>query len=268
MGVTPYYKLIWYSDEIGGRLTCCKNGTPSPPVAILGQKSDKDEAERVAGSLSRTRNTVYEIAACNDFQWFFTGTLNPEWHDRNDLGEFRKKLSQAIRDFRKKTGESVYYLIVPERHKNGAWHVHGLIGGLSESYLHRFEPTERLPLRILNRVREHGDVYNWEYYSEKFGFTTLTPIRDKAAMTAYITKYITKDMTVNALESGAHLYYASIGLNRADVLFAGSGGVEMKALASLVYDYENDYVRVKNLDLGGLNQLGMMSPEQEKKLGK
>lgn len=261
MSAESYYKLVWYSDEIGGRLTCCKFGTPSPPVAIFGQK--RDEAERVAASLSRTRNTVYEIAACNDFQWFFTGTLNPEWHDRNDLGEFRKKLSQAIRDFRKKTGDSVYYLLIPERHKSGAWHVHGLLGGLPVERLHRFEPNERLPLRILKRVREHEDVYNWEYYSKKFGFTTLTPIRDKAATTAYITKYITKEMTVDALESGAHLYYASIGLKRADVLFAGSG---VAAFGSLDYDYENDYVRVKNLDLGGLNQLGMMSPAQEKNL--
>ncbi len=262
---TPYYKLIWFNDEMGGKLTCCKFGTPCPPVAILGQDRETNEDERLAASLSRTRSTVYEIAACNPFEWFFTGTLNPEWHDRNDLGSFRKKLSQSIRDFRKKTGLSVFYLIIPERHKNGAWHVHGLLGGLSVDHLYKFQPTDRLPIKLLKRVKEFGDVYNWEWYSRKFGFTTLTPIRDRAATTAYITKYITKQMTIEALDSGAHLYYASIGLKRADVIYAGEN---VSGFDNVSFDYENDYVKLANLTLADLNTIGMLSPEQEKTLGK
>ena len=43
----------------------------------------------------------------------------------------------------------------------------------------------------------------------------ISPIKDKVAVSFYITKYITKSLGNDVSRLGAHLYYASHGLNKA-----------------------------------------------------
>lgn len=247
-----YYKIIWYGDECGGKIIEMKCGYPGAreksveKVEKNGGDKETEFKERLKNSISRTKNRIFEIAACNDFQWFFTGTLNPNWHDSGNLGEFRKKFTQMIRDFRKKTGCDVRYLLIPEQHKSGAWHMHGLLGGLPVEMLHKFSIVEHLPHKILNRVKEYDDVYNWEEYSRKFGFTTLTPIHDKAATTAYITKYITKDCYSSAISNNNHMYYCSCGLKKATILYEGYKNTG-DGFGSISWDYENEYVKIKSI---------------------
>ena len=133
--VDEWLKVVWYSEDCGGKMVRFKCGNPH----LTKQKREtpvniSDEATRLSNSISRTRRRIFELAACNTWDWFFTGTLDGEKCDRNDLNGTFKRLSQFVRDYRKKqTGERIMYLIVPERHKDGAWHFHGLIKGLPEA---------------------------------------------------------------------------------------------------------------------------------------
>lgn len=241
-------KLIWYSDKCGGKLIIFKAGSPYLPKKGKRKGNDtlteeEHEKIRLANSLSRTRKRIFEIAACNSWEWFFTGTLDGEKVDRNDLNGTFRKLSQFIRDYRKKQdGEKIRYLIVPEEHKKGGWHFHGLIGGLNEREMHKFSTSEKIPARIKATIAGGTDVYTWKAYAEKFGFSTMTKVRDELAVSCYVTKYITKDMVYGRDKqgSGQHLYYASQGLKKPVTLAESYPTTSYPPQT----DYENDWVAV------------------------
>ena len=107
-----WVKVIRYSEKCGGKVVVFKAGNPH--IRKEGRRKDAQSATeeereegRLAQSLSRTRRRVFEIAACNPWEWFFTGTLDGEKCDRNDLNGTFKRLSQWVRDYRKATGNDV-----------------------------------------------------------------------------------------------------------------------------------------------------------------
>lgn len=71
---------------------------------------------------------------------------------------------------------------------------------------------------ILNKVNNGDVVYKWLAYENKFGFNDIEPIRNQEAISNYITKYISKELGSCVKELGAHLYYHSRGLNKAELI--------------------------------------------------
>lgn len=221
-----------------------------PPSAT--EDPDNETKSREACNLSRARSTIYELALCNDWEWFFTFTLDPAKYDRTDLKKFRKDLSRFIRNYRSKKGANVKYLLVPEQHSDGeSWHMHGFLMGLPESHLRLFRPDEHLPYYILHKLSKGQAVYDWEPYHNKFGFCDIEPIRDLEATAKYATKYISKSMDNGVIEMGGHLYYASQGLKRA--VKTADGYIDRDL--NITFEYENEYVKLKWFD-------GNEKPEQ------
>ena len=122
--------------------------------------------------------------------------------------------------------------------------MHGFLMGLPDEHLRLFTLSEKLPKYIREKLKNGQAVYEWEPYRKKFGFCDLEMVKDQFAVSAYVTKYITKDLDRTVKESGAHLYYCSQGLARSVVVFRG------KANDGLVYDYESDYNSIKWLPEG------------------
>lgn len=158
----------------------------------LPKQSERDKAKE---NKSRAVQKVYDYAKCNDFTWFCTFTLDPKICDSFDydiaskeLAKFRKWLSR----------EQIQYIFVPEQHKSGAWHFHGLLAdGLQLKQAVNAKTGEVIP-----------EVYNILNYHS--GFTTATKIKDKNRINTYITKYLTKEMSV---PSGRKRYWCSTGLS-------------------------------------------------------
>ena len=219
----------------------------APDVSDFRERGDAVEEfkERMAQSLSRTKSRIFELAASNPWDWFFTGTLNGEWHDRANLEEFRKKLSQYIRDCRKKYGTPCAFLLIPEQHKNGCWHVHGLLGGFPETAFRPFSLQEKLPQRIRKLLLAGEDVRDWSGYSSRFGFTTVTPVKRRQRVSSYITKYITKDCYKTAISNGGHMFYASQGLRSKTLAFEGKQLPQ--GFDGVRYDFQNDYVAIADI---------------------
>lgn len=243
--------IKWYGDDVGGKLVIFKAGNPHLPKTGKRKGNDtlsdeEHEKIRLQNSLSRTKRNVYELAACNPWEWFFTGTLDGEKVDRNDLNGTFKKLSQWMRDYRKRqTGEKLAYLIVPEEHKKGGWHFHGLLHGLTADEMHQFTASEDIPARIKAAIIDGTPVWTWTAYARRFGYSTVTAIKSKAAVSAYVTKYITKDMVQEhrAGDTGQHLYYCSQGLKKAAT--AAEGTITKSYLPDC--DFENDYLMIRNI---------------------
>lgn len=206
--VSPDYRIIRFTDEIYKIIRFNR----SSGSLFLGTSSVKDcmsYDEKLDVSLSRTRRIILELGLCNKWDYFFTCTLDPKKFDRFDLSGFNKALSQFIRDCRKKYGCHIAFVLIPEKHKDGAWHMHGLIYGLPASVLSDFISGIH-PDKLCNRGYK-----NWNDYSKKFGYCSLAPVRDPVRVGFYITKYITKDLCQRRSELGNHLYFCSQGLNRA-----------------------------------------------------
>lgn len=188
-------------------------------------------ATKMNCNISRAKTKVYELACCNDWQYFMTFTLNKEKYDRYDLDKYKKDLSIFIRNQRQKYKTDIKYLFVPEQHKDGAWHIHGLLNNIVPEQLESF--GEGVPDKLKGYL-------NYPDYQKKFGFCSLGEIRNKDAVAGYIVKYIAKDIAKNNMELENNLYYCSQGLKRAEKVYEGSP-VKLPSK----WDYENDYVSVK-----------------------
>lgn len=184
------YKVTWQRSQINKGMTIDKRerGTVA---------EDKMES-----SIRRSKNKIRDYALCNDWDYFCTLTLDKCKMDRYDIKTYIAKLGQMIRDIRKRTGADIQYLLIPEQHKDGAWHMHGLLKGIPENML--------VKSLVSNRKRV---VYNWTEYAEKFGFTDLEPVESIEKVSSYIMKYVTKDMSRSIKELNAKTYYSSRGLN-------------------------------------------------------
>jgi hypothetical protein len=158
-------------------------------------------------------------ALCNEWEHFVTLTINQAKYDRYDLDLYRKELSQWVRDQIKHTDIDIRYVLIPEKHENGAWHVHGLMRGVPDKYLSKFVKGKH-PDKLVN-----SDYMNFERYERKFGFCSFGKIRDSIASAFYIIKYLQKDLSRSVTEYSAHLYYASQGLQKAENLYYIYGNV-------------------------------------------
>lgn len=190
------------------------------PGAPSGPKKESVHSDvKLSSSLSRTRRVILELALANEWDYFFTCTLDENKADRFDLDAWHKSFIDWLKYQRKAHGLKLQYLLVPERHADGAWHAHGLLRGLSQADLisfrdmdksgYRSSEGKRLPLKLRN-----SDYLNWPAYFRRFGQCSLGPLMSQVAASFYVTKYITKDQSRCVSECGKHMYWASKPLNR------------------------------------------------------
>lgn len=212
------------------------DGSGDPRKKNAGYHDCKLEA-----SISRTRSAIFELALCNDWEWFVTLTLNPEWYDRKNLEEYKKKLSTWIKNYNRLHQTNIKYLLIPENHKDGSWHMHGLLMGLPVEHLKEFTLEEKLPIKMVIELLRGKKLYNWEAYAKAFGYISVSEIKDIEHVSKYITKYITKDLAKTRIEVNAHFYYGSKGLKRAETLYQG------KLTRDLEEDFANEYVKIKTV---------------------
>lgn len=132
-------------------------------------------------SFNRTVNEIYKISRQCNWEYFITLTFDKEKVDRYDYSLCMKKANTWFNNQRKRKAFDLQYLFVPEQHKDGAWHIHGLIAQVG---VMSFADSGK---------KEKGKiVYNLDGW--KFGFSTATRVDDVNKVSTYITKYITKEL--------------------------------------------------------------------------
>lgn len=188
------------------------------------QQQEQLATAKLRESLSRSRNMVFEKAMCNEWDYFCTFTIDPQKYNRYQLDLFYKDFSKYINNLRNNYHADIKYLLIPEMHEDGAWHLHGFMSGLNSlprGQIRLFNLKQKLPRYIKKKLRQGYEVFEWVSYRLKFGFCDLEPIRDKEACCKYIVKYITKDLDRSVNELHARVYYCSKGLQRATIIYSG-----------------------------------------------
>ena len=146
-------------------------------------------------NLKRTKETIFDIAALNEFTWFITWTLDSREIDRYNPKEVSKKLKSFLRNAVQR--RNAKYLVIPELHKDGAIHMHGLLSG-------NFEMADS----GVTDSKGHT-IYNMPQW--KLGYSTAIELYgDKLNTARYITKYISKDFK----KIFGNFYYSGGGVAR------------------------------------------------------
>ena len=189
---------------------------PRENAGARGEVND----EKLQSNLIRTKAKIFELAICNEWEHYITLTIDGAKFGRYDLKEYYKAFGYWLQNYNRKNRVKIVYLLIPEMHKDGAWHMHGLISGIPPAALRHFKHK----------------FYNWIDYEEKFGFCSVERVRSKEGVSKYVTKYISKDMASRNIALNAKLYYCSKGLNRCVEVSRG-----FIVAANMTWDYEGEY---------------------------
>lgn len=133
-------------------------------------------------SINRTHTIIRDYILCNDFKWFITLTISPHVCDRLDDKAVQKALKYYFDNIRRHN--SLEYILVPERHKDGALHFHGLIN-IPETY--QLESTGKFDSAGRPRYQDQKAL-------KLLGFNDWTQISSQEALSQYVRKYITKNL--------------------------------------------------------------------------
>lgn len=145
---------------------------PSPRQA--GKQSEGMDMDR---SMRRARAKLRRLALANDFDFFVTLTLDPAKIDRYDSAAVVKALGRWADNMVRRHG--LRYILVPERHRDGALHFHGFMAGRGLKAVDSGVEWDGRP------------VYNLPQWT--LGFTTAQRLYgDYHAAVGYCCKYIGK----------------------------------------------------------------------------
>lgn len=181
---------------------------------VLSEQDNTYRAQR------RARNAVRDYAYSNEFKYFVTLTLDASKVDRYDIGAVTKKLNTWLDNCVRRKG--LKYVLVPERHKDGAIHFHGFINDALElrdsgTIENGGKPKKLKSEKARKAALEAGGhiVYNLPGF--KLGFTTAIELYgDYHAAVGYVCKYVTKQTE----KIGGRWYYSGGDLRKPEVSYA------------------------------------------------
>lgn len=212
----------------------------------------KTERNYKAESLSRAKRTIIDYADNNPFNYFITITFDKKKIDRTDGTLLYNRIKDAFRYYKDYYCPELIYLLVPERHKDGCFHFHGLC---------------RIPDILYNDgsimpppdLSKHYDRWKHCYYwRSRYFFNTFGAVRfdsiftNSIACSRYISKYITKE-TEKAFPL---TYLCSRGLKKSTVIWHSDYDTDNN-LIDVLQDYENDTA------IQGLTADGILKPPFE-----
>lgn len=185
---------------------------------------DVNSEEVQKASLSRTKRNIRELALCNDFEYFATFTVNSEKCDRYVLNEVQDKLKKVLHKI-KRNNKDFAFLIITEKHKDGAFHFHGLIKGINDLFIN------------------NNGYLSSKIFNNELGFNSFSKIKDYTKCCNYILKYITKDCIKN---SHNQIYISSRGLKKATK--------EEFTNIDFTPTFTNDFVEIKDFTVDSLSK--------------
>lgn len=224
--------------------------------AFLTNEENDEENDYLQKSINRTKTKISDYILCNNFTHFITFTFDPKnskvksEENRKDLRKMSKLLmtwinSEQINHFRLH-GHRFKYLIVPERHKNNAWHFHAIFEDYKND-IQDFYSSKNKYLTVDEIRSKNKKPKNQRGFLPRYtlGRSEIAPIKDKTKMSNYIKKYITKDL-IN--EKYKKRYWCSKNLKTPEIIenIVESSTTISKEYLLKEYDYHKIYIIPKD----------------------
>lgn len=211
------------------------------------------EGQNLLRAKRRAKAHVSDIARCNEFTQFVTLTLDAEKIDRYDIKEITKKMTTWLQNRVDRKG--LKYLLIPELHKDGAIHFHGLFNDSlprQESGLlsapdgggtrRPADEAER------NALLEQGFAPIFNLPDWGYGFTTAIDLYgDRRKAINYVVKYIGK---FGSTKIGGRYYYSGGKLSRPKIRLANVDYIEMRdALGGYTFSIEDAELEMTQIEV-------------------
>lgn len=200
---SDYFKVVRFNSTVP---------RGSPPVRK--QADGFLHEDKLPAAISRARRVCLELALCNEWKWFATLTIAESNFDRKNLKGYYTRFKEWLKYRSKKLGKPIPYLLVPEQHGDGSWHMHGFFTEAIDPLLVSFRLEHKFRKKIPYKLVKNN-YFNLPEYEKRFGFCSFGQIRDPIACAHYTVKYISKSFQGDSRKVGLNLYYPSDHLNRA-----------------------------------------------------
>ena len=166
---------------------------------------EETRRENLSRAVRRAKQNLRDLALCNEMKYFVTLTLDQAVIDRFDMGAITRKLNTWCSNQVQRSG--LAYILVPERHKDGAIHFHGFIndamevvdsGTLSVPWANKPRKPRSKAQRAEWLAKGGHIVYNLPGWP--LGFTTAIELYgDPIAAVNYCCKYVGKQQAGESL---------------------------------------------------------------------
>ena len=167
------------------------------------EPSEKQREHVIQSSMNRTVQKIYEISRANIWDYFLTLTFDRNKLDSSNYNLLCDKVSKWLNNLHSRYAPDLKYLIVPELHKDGKhYHFHGLLANIGN-----------ITLKDSGIKKNGHTIYNLSNW--KYGFSTVTKVIDSNKVSAYITKYITKELC--AVSKNKRRYWTSKNCDTAKI---------------------------------------------------
>lgn len=167
-----------------------------------GTLSDEELEEKSRKYLKQVRSNIIDLALNNKekFEYFITLTFDMKEnysHDRVvDL------LIKWINN-QKHQNRGMSYILVPEFHKSGRLHFHGLIGNVPKWELIECRYAGG---KMKGRLKKVNGLQIYQLKQYKLGYVEISKIQDPERVSNYISKYATKELIT--LKSKKRYWYS------------------------------------------------------------
>lgn len=182
-------------------------GTSSVKSECSRVRSDEEKAKEKEENehkyLYEVKRRIKDYVRSNDFKYFVTFTFGK---NRKDNQEKFKQLNNWLRYMKDKHG-LFDYILVPDLHKTGEIHFHGVFGECG---------IEMVDSGVKHKGRTIYNIPEWRH-----GFSTVSLIEHRGKTANYLVdKYITKG-NIKIVPKGKKNYWSSKGLRKPTVSYSG-----------------------------------------------
>lgn len=199
----------------------------------LEELNEKDKKNNLLRSIRRSKAKVFNMCVLNEWDYFITLTFNKDKvNDRYNLEELKKVTLLYFKRLSKNHG--IKYLLIPELHKDGALHWHGLIRDCNNKV--KMEKAN-------SKSKSDRDIYNIVSWQDNKGYNTAVRIdkdeESRLKISSYISKYISKGDKIFS-----KYYYCSNDLiNEPKIIY--DKDIDINFFLDEDSLYENDFCYIK-----------------------
>lgn len=173
-------------------------------------RSQAAQEERTLRQSQKIKRTFQQLILANDFVWWATLTYDPKKVNSLNHAEAIQYAKTWLKKMIRTYG-AFDYLLIPEKHKSGAIHFHGVFGKSKLNFSEAVNPKGQ-PMK-----RKGEQVFHLDDWTA--GFSDCEKIRDKIKTSSYMTKYITKDLMTDPSMYHKARYIRSRGLKEPEITF-------------------------------------------------
>lgn len=196
------------------------------------EELEYEEIKRIRSeknSRTRTLQNIYKYSRQCVWEYFITLTFDSGKCDRYSFDDCNSKTKDWFKNQHRRFSMDLKYLYVPELHKDGAYHFHGLIADCGNM---KITDSGRVSIggKAYKRTESNKHmptIYNLDGWH--FGWSTATKVTDTKRVSSYITKYITKDLC--SVTKNKRRFYRSRNISEPyETTFVIEGTLEEKEL--------------------------------------